>query len=97
MKSLQGLDTSSPTALAWSPNGKVLASGSEDFTIKLWNGSTGQLVSTLTAHRGRVNSLVWSSDGKVLVSGAEDHTIKLWNATTGKFSEENPAGPKRQV
>ncbi|MFM6322971.1 MAG: WD40 repeat domain-containing protein, partial [Microcystis panniformis] len=52
--------------------------GSNDNTIKLWNGSTGQEIRTLKGHEGTVKSVNFSPDGKTLVSGSEDKTIKLW-------------------
>ncbi|MCC5644224.1 serine/threonine protein kinase, partial [Nostoc sp. CHAB 5824] len=66
------------------PDGKTLASGSEDKTIKLWDVSTGKALKTLTGHSSKVNSVVFSPDGKTLASGSEDKTIKLWDVSTGK-------------
>lgn len=67
-------------ALAFSPNGQWLASGSHDQTIRLWNGSTGQCVKTLRGHGGPLQSLAFSPDGCCLTSGSHDQTIRLWDA-----------------
>ncbi len=71
-------------SVVFSPDGKVLASGSVDKTIKLWNVETGQELRTLSGHGARVNTVVFSPDGKVLASGSSDHLIKLWNVETGE-------------
>ena len=63
----------------------MLASGSVDGTMKLWDASTGKLLSTLTGHAGPVSSVAWSLDGKVLASGSLDKTVKLWDASTGNL------------
>jgi serine/threonine protein kinase len=73
-------------AVAISPDGKTLASGSFDNTIKIWNLQTGELTSTLTGHTGWVVSVAISPDGKTLVSGSFDNTIKIWNLQTPELT-----------
>jgi WD40 repeat protein len=72
-------------AVAFSPDGNKVASGSKDKTIKLWNVSTGKPLQTLSAHRDKVQSVAFSPDGAILASGSEDNTIKLWDIETGKL------------
>lgn len=57
----------------------MLATGSNDKTIKLWNPQTGALIETLTGHTSLVNSVAFSADYSTLASGGEDKTIRLWN------------------
>ncbi|MEH2189636.1 MAG: ribosome assembly protein 4, partial [Nostoc sp.] len=71
-------------SVGFSPDGKTLASGSSDNTIKLWDVSTGKAIKTLTGHSSRVYSVGFSPDGKTLASGSSDNTIKLWDVSTGK-------------
>src|SRR5437763_1578236 len=70
-------------ALAISPDGKTLASGSEDETIKLWSLPEGALLQTLEGHRNGILALAISPDGKTLASGGWDKTIKLWSLPEG--------------
>jgi WD40 repeat protein len=63
----------------------LLASGSSDRTIKLWNGQNGQEIATLTGHLQTVNTLAFSPDGQTLASGSADKTIKLWHWQTGNL------------
>jgi WD40 repeat protein len=64
--------------VAFSPNGQILASGSDDGTIKLWDLKTGLEIATLSGHDSYVQSVAFSPDGKTLVSGGYDKTIKVW-------------------
>ena len=72
-------------ALAISPVGKTLASGSYDGTIQLWNMSTGELLRTLSAHADAIESLAISPDGQLLASASWDNQIKLWRLETGQL------------
>jgi len=76
--------SSSVWSVVFSPDGKTLASGSSDNTIKLWDMATGKLLKTLAGHSSSVWSVVFSPDGKTLASGSNDKNIKLWDVTTGK-------------
>jgi WD40 repeat protein len=61
----------------------VLASGSDDKTVRLWDTATGAALQTLKGHSSYVNSVAFSTDGKVLASGSDDKTVRLWDTATG--------------
>ncbi|MBD2772676.1 serine/threonine-protein kinase [Iningainema tapete] len=85
---LQG-HSSMVQAIAISPDGVTLASGSNDNTIKLWQLSTGKLLRTFgrwfSGHGSMVHSVAFSPNGEQIVSGSWDRTIKLWQVSTGKL------------
>ena len=76
--------TSSVSSVVFSPDGKKLASGSTDKTIKIWNVETGQQIKSLDEHTNQINSVAFSPDGKTLASGSYDKTVKLWSLDTGQ-------------
>lgn len=72
-------------SVAFSPDDKILASGSEDETIKLWEVKSGREILTISGHLGYVNSVAFSPDGRILASASDDKTIKLWEVKSGEL------------
>ncbi len=78
--------------IAFSPDGKTIASGSTDqtsvgnkkpVTIRIWNAVTGEHIRTISRHSDKVTCIAFSPDGKTLVSGSMDQTIRFWDIHTG--------------
>lgn len=76
--------TSGVNCLDLSPNRKMLASGSDDKSIIIWDMATATVIKKLTGHAWKVTSVQFSPDGKYLVSTCNTGEIKLWNLETGK-------------
>ena len=79
-----GGHANSVSAVSFSPNGKLLATGSRDKTVKLWDTTTGKEIKTLSGHTDWVSAVSFSLDGELLASASADNTVKLWDTTTGK-------------
>jgi WD40 repeat protein len=73
--------------VAWSPDGKHIASGSQDSVVQIWNASDGSNASTYRGHTDAVDSVAWSPDGKRLASSSGDKTVQIWNAVDGGMSQ----------
>ena len=71
-------------SVAFSADSKLVVSGSDDSSIKIWDAATGREVQTLEGHRGSVSSVAFSADSKLVVSGSGDCSIKIWDAATGR-------------
>jgi WD40 repeat protein len=72
-------------ALAFNPDNRVIASGSGDRTVKLWEARTGKLILSLEGHTQSVKAVAYSHSGRFLSSGSEDGTLKIWSASDGSL------------
>jgi uncharacterized protein with WD repeat len=83
--SLQSLEGHSGAVytVAFLPDSQLLASASDDNTVRLWDPSTGASRGTLQGHSGSVNTVAFSPDSQLLASASEDNTVRLWDPSTG--------------
>ncbi|HEX9989622.1 MAG TPA: hypothetical protein VGE45_14240 [Chloroflexia bacterium] len=71
-------------SVAWSPDGRWIATASDDNTAKVWDAANGQERATLRGHTDLVNSVAWSPDGRWIATASDDNTAKVWDATNGQ-------------
>jgi WD40 repeat protein/serine/threonine protein kinase len=82
-------------SVAWSPDGRLLASGSMEGRVKVWDARTGTPVFDLVhAQKRFVRGLAFSPDGRLLATGGEDDRVKLWDMGTGRFVRDFATGPR---
>ncbi|RHZ52547.1 hypothetical protein CDV55_104038 [Aspergillus turcosus] len=72
------------SAVRFSPDSTMIASGGADGAVKVWDTRSGKLIHTFEGHLAGISTISWSPDGATIASGSDDKTIRLWNVLTGK-------------
>jgi WD40 repeat protein len=75
---------SKPLGVAISPDARLIAAGTTDATVMLWDRATGKELQELTGHSGRVDAVDFSPDGKRLASSSADGSVRIWDVATGQ-------------
>ncbi len=70
---------------AFAPDGKIVATGSSDTNVRLWNGTTGSALIKLSGHTKEITAICFSPSGQTVFTGSDDHTAKLWDVATGQL------------
>jgi WD40 repeat protein len=81
--------------VCFSPDGKRLASASNDMTVKVWDAVTGQQALTLKGQTNIVVSVCFSPDGKRLASSSHDGSVKVWDADSGEWPPQAKVAPNQ--
>ncbi|KAL8153128.1 hypothetical protein V2J09_010888 [Rumex salicifolius] len=89
--------TEAVLSVAFSPDGRQLASGSGDTTVRIWDLNTQTPMFTCTGHKNWVLCIAWSTDGKYLVSGSKAGELQCWDPKTGKASGNQLTGHKKWI
>jgi ribosome assembly protein 4 len=76
--------------VAFSPDGRYIASGSFDKSVRLWDGNSGAFLFTFRGHVGPIYQVAWSADSRLLVSGSKDSTVKAWDVQKRKLKSHLP-------
>ncbi|CAE6445523.1 unnamed protein product, partial [Rhizoctonia solani] len=85
-------------SVSYSPNGALIASGSDDNTIMVWDAYTGsKVLDPLVGHSDAITSVHFSPDSTGLVSGSNEKTIRIWNVQTGEMTFELPHGHEQDI
>ncbi|HEY9734954.1 MAG TPA: GUN4 domain-containing protein [Trichocoleus sp.] len=84
-------------SVAFSPDGRLVAAGLSNGTVRLWATDTGTAVRTLSGHRYAVRAIAISANGQLLASASSDQTIRLWNLQTGQLLRTLTVEPSKGI